>query len=189
MMLMANQNNELNLALSYKNYNNIEYFSRCLLLTYLSAVEGGFSVITCILSILLCKSGYKYIKNNKEYPIKCEFHTFLNQGLSNRINYLSLYGFEHYSSMCNKLLRNAIGHANFVIYSDGSVRCFDISKLPDNPQSDDCGGFLIERDELIKKTWRLIQANNNMIESINNYFHYRLKMYNKETHPELFKNE
>jgi len=186
LLMMAKINNEMNLALSYKNYRDNEFYSRCLLLTYLSATEGAFSISCSILSTLLFASGITYLVNGKEKKdFKGNLPSFMNESLGCKIKYLHPKGFGQYTSSCDKILRNAVGHSDFVVYPDGSVRYYDLKEIPTNPFIDKCNGRLLNRDQLAQTTWDFIHVNNSMNDAINRFFNYKLGMHNKQRHPDI----
>ena len=87
----------------------------------LYTLEGPFSFVMNSVICALITEGHHDIWSELKQRFVSSFSDVLEIPLSTRLKFLNSHGFEFFSEICPRKIRNAIAHQNFKIEPDGSI--------------------------------------------------------------------
>ena len=87
----------------------------------LYTLEGPMSFVMNAVIYTLVRDGHHDIWSEQKQKFISSFDEVFNIPLSTRIKFLNTHGFNFFSEICPRGIRNAVAHQNFTIESDGSI--------------------------------------------------------------------
>lgn len=84
-------------------------------------LEGPLSYVMNVVIYTLMRVGHHDIWSEKKQKFISSFEDVFEMPLATRLKFLNNHGFDFFSEICPRKVRNAVAHQNFKIMSDGSI--------------------------------------------------------------------